>query len=91
MAEYNATIKIDDGSGKIVEFPVSSYKDQSALRFSVECMLHLYAGAAETTKSIHTETTYADGITEKRDYLCYKGRLIADSVMTALLNRKTTI
>ena len=89
--KLNAVIRIDNGTGKIKELPVSSYKDMRSLKCSVECMLHLYAGSRERTESIHTETTYPDGEVEKKDFLCYQGRLIADSVMSHLLGTRRSL
>ena len=85
--KLNAVVKIDNGTGKITEIPVSSYKDMKSLKCSVECMLHLYAGSRERTESFRAETSYPDGTKDVADYLVYKGRLISDAVMSSLRSR----
>ena len=80
----HATLRINNGK-EVKVLPVSSYKDMDALKFSVECMLHLYAGSRDQdVESIQTETSYSDGTIEKKDFLCYKGKLISDTVMAHL-------
>ena len=86
----NATLKISNGK-ETKELPVSSPKDLKSLKFSVECMLHLYAGSRENPETIHTEAIYPNGEVEKRDFLCYQGRLIADHVMTHLINTRRSL
>ena len=82
--QLNATIKINNGR-EIKTIPVNSYKNIEALKFSVECMLNLYAGSRDQdVECIHTETSYPDGSVEKGEFLCYKGKLIPDAVMNKL-------